>query len=200
MAPRSRHRRQRPHRTHQGPPRLVQPDRARRLHRPRAARGRRPPAHGLDAEEVEDVIVGCRHARGLPGHEHRAASPRWPPASRRSVAATTVNRFCSSGSQAVMMAAHQIVHEEGADVAIGAGVETITMMQDGTQNTNRMVNANAKERFPGLYFPMGVTAEIVAERYDVIPRGPGRVLAAEPAALRRRGRREGQDRRGHRRR
>ena len=46
-----------------------------------------------------------------------------------------------------------------------AGVETITMMQDGTQNTHRMVNAAAKERFPGLYFPMGITAEVVAERW-----------------------------------
>jgi acetyl-CoA acetyltransferase family protein len=65
-----------------------------------------------------------------------------------------------------MMAAHQIVHE-GAEVAIGAGVETITMMQDGTQNTNRMINTTAKERFPGLYFPMGITAEVVAERYKI---------------------------------
>jgi acetyl-CoA acetyltransferase family protein len=81
-------------------------------------------------------------------------------------AATTVNRFCSSGSQAVMMAAHSIINE-GADVAIGAGVETITMMQDGSQNTSRLANAAAMERFPGLYFPMGTTAEIVAERYSV---------------------------------
>jgi acetyl-CoA acetyltransferase family protein len=84
----------------------------------------------------------------------------------KEVAATTVNRFCSSGSQAVMMAAHSIL-EEGAEVAIGAGVETITMMQDGSQNTSHMVNHAAKERFPGLYFPMGVTAEVVAERYKI---------------------------------
>jgi acetyl-CoA acetyltransferase family protein len=84
----------------------------------------------------------------------------------KTVAATTVNRFCSSGSQAIMMAAHSIINE-GADVAIGAGVETITMMQDGTMNTNRMVNAAAQQRFPGLYFPMGVTAEVVAERYKI---------------------------------
>jgi acetyl-CoA acetyltransferase family protein len=76
-----------------------------------------------------------------------------------------VNRFCSSGSQAIMMAAQRI--QEGADVAIGAGVETITMMTDGTQNMNRFVNKTAQERFPGLYFPMGMTAEIVAERYKV---------------------------------
>jgi acetyl-CoA acetyltransferase family protein len=84
----------------------------------------------------------------------------------KEVAATTVNRFCSSGSQAVMMAAHSIINE-GADIAIGAGVETITMMQDGSQNTTRLANAAAAERFPGLYFPMGMTAEIVAERYDI---------------------------------
>ena len=84
----------------------------------------------------------------------------------KEVAGTTVNRFCSSGSQAVMMAANTIVNE-GAEVAIGAGVETITMMQDGTQNTNRLVSASARERFPGLYFPMGITAEIVAERYGI---------------------------------
>jgi acetyl-CoA acetyltransferase family protein len=84
----------------------------------------------------------------------------------KDVAAVTVNRFCSSGSPAVMMAAHSII-SEGADVAIGAGVETITMMQDGSQNLSRMANKAAMERFPGLYFSMGITAEIVAERYDV---------------------------------
>ena len=81
-------------------------------------------------------------------------------------AATTVNRFCSSGSQAVMMAANQIL-VNGVDVAIGSGVETISMMQDGTSNSNRLFNEEARERFPGLYYPMGRTAEIVAERYDV---------------------------------
>jgi len=119
----------------------------------------------LDTAEIEDVIAGCGMPEGPQGMNTArvaAMAAGFP----KEVAATTVNRFCSSGSQAVMMAAHQIVHE-GADVAIGAGVETITMMQDGSQNTSHMVNAAAKERFPGLYFPMGVTAEIVAERYGV---------------------------------
>jgi acetyl-CoA acetyltransferase family protein len=120
---------------------------------------------GLDASEIEDVIAGCGIPEGCQGMNTAriaAMAAGFP----KEVAATTVNRFCSSGSQAIMMAAHQIVHE-GADVAIGAGVETITMMQDGTQNTHRLVNAGAKERFPGLYFPMGVTAEVVAERYKI---------------------------------
>ncbi|MEE3332046.1 MAG: thiolase family protein [Myxococcota bacterium] len=119
----------------------------------------------LDPEEIQDVILGCGFPEGVQGMNSGriAAMAAGLPVS---VAATTVNRFCSSGSQAVAMAAHQIINE-GADAAIGAGVETITMMQDGTQNTSRMVNSAAMERFPGLYFPMGITAEIVAERYNV---------------------------------
>ena len=119
----------------------------------------------LDTGDVEDVIVGSGFPEGCQGMNVAriaAMAAGFP----KEVAATTVNRFCSSGSQAVMMAAHAIINE-GADVAIGAGVETITMMQDGTQNVTRLANTAARERFPGLYFPMGLTAEIVAERYDV---------------------------------
>jgi acetyl-CoA acetyltransferase family protein len=119
----------------------------------------------LDAVEVEDVILGCGLPEGCQGMNMgrvAALAAGFP----KTVAATTVNRFCSSGSQAVMMAAHAIIHE-GAEVAIGAGVETITMMQDGSMNTSRMVHAGAQKRFPGLYFPMGVTAEVVAERYKI---------------------------------
>jgi acetyl-CoA acetyltransferase family protein len=122
-------------------------------------------APNLDPAQIEDVIVGCGFPEGCQGMNTAriaAMAAGFP----LDVAATTVNRFCSSGSQAVMMAAHSILNE-GADVAIGAGVETITMMQDGTQNTTRLANKMAMERFPGLYFPMGMTAEIVAERYGV---------------------------------
>jgi len=119
----------------------------------------------LDAAEIEDVILGCGFPEGCQGMNMgriAALAAGFP----KTVAGTTVNRFCSSGSQAVMMAAHAIIHE-GAEVAIGAGVETITMMQDGSMNTSRMVNQGAQKRFPGLYFPMGVTAEVVAERYKI---------------------------------
>jgi acetyl-CoA acetyltransferase family protein len=119
----------------------------------------------LDAGEVEDVILGCGVPEGCQGMNMgrvAALAAGFP----KTVAATTVNRFCSSGSQAVMMAAHAIINE-GAEVAIGAGVETITMMQDGSMNMSRFANEGAKRRFPGLYFPMGVTAEVVAERYEI---------------------------------
>jgi acetyl-CoA acetyltransferase family protein len=119
----------------------------------------------LDPEEISDVIAGCGFPEGVQGMNlgRIAAMAAGLPVT---VAGTTVNRFCSSGSQAITMAAHQIVME-GSDAAIGCGVETITMMQDGSQNTTRLVNDAARDRFPGLYFPMGITAEIVAERYKI---------------------------------
>jgi acetyl-CoA acyltransferase len=119
----------------------------------------------LDPEEITDVIAGCGFPEGVQGMNlgRIAAMSAGLPVT---VAGTTVNRFCSSGSQAIAMAAHQIILED-TDAAVGCGVETITMMQDGTQNTTRLVNKPAAERFPGLYFPMGTTAEIVAERYEI---------------------------------
>jgi acetyl-CoA acyltransferase len=119
---------------------------------------------GVDPAEIEDVIAGTGFPEGCQGMNMgriAAMAAGFP----KAVAGVTVNRFCSSGSQAIMMAAQRI--QEGADVAIGSGVESITMMTDGTQNTHRLANKAAQERFPGLYFPMGATAEIVAERYKV---------------------------------
>lgn len=119
----------------------------------------------LDKAEIEDVILGCGHPEGCMGM-NMARIASMVADIPQTAAATTVNRFCSSGSQAVMMAANSIL-QDGAEVAVGAGVETITMMQDGTQNRNRLANKTAAERFPGLYHPMGVTAELVAERYGI---------------------------------
>ena len=119
----------------------------------------------LDKAEIEDVILGCGHPEGCMGM-NMARIASMVADIPQTAAATTVNRFCSSGSQAVMMAANSIL-QDGAEVAIGAGVETITMMQDGTQNRTRLANAGAAERFPGLYHPMGITAECVAERYGI---------------------------------
>ncbi len=119
----------------------------------------------VDKAEVEDVIAGCGFPEGSQGMNvaRVAALVSGLP---QTVAATTVNRFCSSGSQAVMMAAHHIINE-GADVAIGSGVETISLMADGTQNMTRILNPKAAEMYNGIYMGMGQTAEIVAQRYGV---------------------------------
>jgi acetyl-CoA acyltransferase len=114
----------------------------------------------LDQAEIEDVILGCGQPHGAAGtNVARVATMRAElPVS---VAAITVNRFCSSGLQSVAMAAHQIINE-GADAAIGGGVESITMMSRD-DNPNPWV----LEHKPGIYMVMGVTAEVVAKRYKV---------------------------------
>jgi acetyl-CoA acetyltransferase len=80
----------------------------------------------LDAKEVEDVVLGCGQPHGAQGQNiaRLSAILAGLPAT---VAGTTINRFCSSGLQAITIAAHQIVNE-GVDAAIGGGVESITMI------------------------------------------------------------------------
>jgi acetyl-CoA acyltransferase len=114
----------------------------------------------LDPKEIEDVILGCGQPHGPQGHNvaRVAAMLAGLPTS---VAGTTVNRFCSSGLQAIAMAAHQII-QEGADAAIGGGVESISMsVRDNSPNPK------LKESLPGVYMVMGDTAEVVAKRYNI---------------------------------
>jgi acetyl-CoA acyltransferase len=114
----------------------------------------------LDPSEVEDVIMGCGQPHGSQGHNiARVAALR--AGLPVSVAGTTVNRFCSSGLQAIAMAAHHIMND-GADAAIGGGVESITMLKRDNDP-----NPWVKEHYPGLYMVMGDTAEVVAKRYKV---------------------------------
>ncbi len=118
-------------------------------------------APGLDPSDIEDVVIGCGNPEGTQGMNVarvavvRAGLPRC-------VAGTTVNRFCSSGLQSVAMAAHEIINE-GADVAIGGGVESITQIAKSKSEPNPWV----LERFPGIYMVMGDTAEVVAKRYNI---------------------------------
>jgi acetyl-CoA acyltransferase len=114
----------------------------------------------LDVAEVEDVILGCGQPHGAQGHNiARVAAVR--AGLPVTVGGTTVNRFCSSGLQAIAMAAHHIMHE-GVEAAIGGGVESITMMQ-----RDNSPNPWVKEHYPGIYMVMGDTAEVVAKRYKI---------------------------------
>ena len=118
----------------------------------------------LDRGEIEDVVVGCGFPQGAQGmNVARIAllGAGFP----ETVAGTTVNRFCSSGLQSIAMAAHHIV-AEGADAAIGAGVESITM-GEGKVDPSDIINSRINEMWPGVYYAMGQTAEIVAKKYDV---------------------------------
>jgi acetyl-CoA acetyltransferase family protein len=116
---------------------------------------------GLDLKEIEDVIIGCGFPEASQGmNVARIASIR--AGLPTSVAAATVNRFCSSGLQSVAMAAHEVIHE-GADMAIGGGVESVTLLGQ----TQPDINPWIAEHFPGVYMVMGDTAEIVAKKYGI---------------------------------
>jgi acetyl-CoA acyltransferase len=114
----------------------------------------------LDPEEVEDVILGCAQPHGAQGANvaRRALILAGLPIT---IAGATVNRFCSSGLQAIAMAAHTIVNE-GADAAIGGGVESISLTPRDVDPHPDLVR-----KAPGLYLEMGATAEVVAQRYRI---------------------------------
>src|SRR5215510_2212139 len=114
----------------------------------------------IDPAEIEEVVLGCGQPHGPQGHNIarvaalRAGLPVTTPG-------VTVNRFCNSGLQAIVQAAHMVVLE-GVEIAIGGGVESITMLQRDSSR-NPWVN----EHYPGLYMAMGETAEVVAKRYKI---------------------------------
>jgi acetyl-CoA C-acetyltransferase len=114
----------------------------------------------LGGAEVGEVVLGCGQPHGPAGHNvaRVAALRAGLPVSTPGV---TVNRFCNSGLQAIVQAAHMILHE-GVDAAIGGGVESITLM--GRESSP---NPWVQQHIPGLYMAMGETAEIVAKRYGI---------------------------------
>jgi acetyl-CoA acetyltransferase family protein len=114
----------------------------------------------IDPAEIEDVIIGCGYPAGVQG-SNVARIASLLAGLPVTVAGTTVNRFCSSGLQAIAMAAHQIIIG-AADAAIGGGVESITMME-----RNNKPNPWVQEHYPGIYMVMGETAEVVAKRYRI---------------------------------
>jgi acetyl-CoA acyltransferase len=116
----------------------------------------------VDKAEVEEVYVGC----GYPEQEQGMNIGRMATMLAGlpvTTAGATINRFCSSGLQAIACAAHQVICE-GVDVAIGGGIESITMTA-----SKGSVSPNDKlvQELPGLYMVMGDTAEVVAKRYEV---------------------------------
>ena len=118
----------------------------------------------LNPELVEDCLVGAAAQDGYQGGNiGRAATflSKLPV----STAGITMNRFCSSGLQTIAFAANQIA-SGCADVIVAGGVESITLTT-GKSNNEGTANPRLQEEVPGLYMPMGVTAEVVAKRYGV---------------------------------
>jgi acetyl-CoA C-acetyltransferase len=118
---------------------------------------------GIEPGEVEDVILGCAMPERATGQNIarlsavRAGLPV-------TVAGVTVNRFCSSGLQAIAMAAHRVMVGE-TKVMVGGGLESISLVQDN--NRQPVYEDWLKEHKPQLWMPMIETADIVAARYGV---------------------------------
>ncbi len=119
----------------------------------------------LDSEEIEDVIMGCGLPEGPSGHNVGRVAALSAGLSTK-IPGVTVNRYCSSGLQAIAMAAHRVLADE-CDVVIGGGTESITLVQNDKMRFADLVNPIINEKLPGLYMGMGFTAEVVAERYKV---------------------------------
>ncbi|MAL18971.1 MAG: acetyl-CoA C-acyltransferase [Balneola sp.] len=118
---------------------------------------------GLEAEQVEDVIMGCAFpeaSQGLNMARQIALLGGLPD----SVPGVTVNRFCSSGLQTIAMAAERIM-AGGADVIIAGGVESMSLVPMGGMSFQP--NPDLVDEKPGVYVSMGITAENVAKKYDV---------------------------------
>ena len=119
---------------------------------------------GVDPKMIDDCIVGAGSNEGAQGHNigrNVAVLSKMG----IDVAGMTLNRYCSSGLQAIAIAANQVA-SGCSDAIVAGGVESITLTAK-SRNTDHFVNPILEKDFPGIYYPMGQTAEIVARRYNV---------------------------------
>ena len=118
----------------------------------------------LDPGEIEDVILGCGLPEGATGHNiaRQAALRAGLPVT---ASAMTLNRFCSSGMQAISIAAQRVV-VDGVPVAVAGGLESISLVQNNLNN-NSLQDDWLTEHKPEIYLPMIDTAEVVAKRYKI---------------------------------
>jgi acetyl-CoA C-acetyltransferase len=119
---------------------------------------------GIDAAEVEDVIMGCATPEGATGANiaRQIALKAGLPIS---VSGMTVNRFCSSGLQTIALAAQRIIAGEGK-VYVAGGVESISCVQQEA-NTHMLQDLALAKMKPEIYWNMLQTAEQVAKRYKI---------------------------------
>jgi acetyl-CoA C-acetyltransferase len=120
---------------------------------------------GVDPAEIDDVVIGAAMQQGSTGFNvARQAALRagLPP----SVAGMSIDRQCASGMMAIATAAKQIV-ADGMNIAVGGGVESISLVQNEHRNGYRAADPWLVEHRPDVYMAMIETAEIVAERYQV---------------------------------
>lgn len=119
---------------------------------------------GIEPGEVEDVIMGCGLPEGATGSNvaRLAALRAELPVT---ASGTTVNRFCSSGMQAIVMAAHRVVMDK-VPVMVAGGLESISLVQNNL-NIHHYTEDWLMQHKPEVWMPMIQTAEVVAKRYGI---------------------------------
>jgi acetyl-CoA C-acetyltransferase len=119
---------------------------------------------GIEAAEVEDVLMGCATPEGATGSNiaRQIALAAGCPVT---VSGVTVNRFCSSGLQTIAMAAQRVIAGEG-DVYVAGGVESISCVQNEA-NRHMITDPALLKAKPEIYWNMLQTAEQVAKRYGI---------------------------------
>ena len=119
---------------------------------------------GIEAAEVEDVLMGCANPEGATGANiaRQIALKAGCPVT---VSGMTVNRFCSSGLQTIALAAQRIIAGEG-DIFVAGGVESISCVQQ-EMNQHMLRDLSLAKTKPEIYWSMLETAEMVAKRYNI---------------------------------
>src|SRR6202162_1055512 len=118
---------------------------------------------GLDPKEIDDVILGCAMPEAEQGMNvaRNAAMRAGLPVE---ISALTINRFCSSGLQAIAMAAERIM-SGGAEAIVAGGTESMTMIPMGGHKVSP--NPWLVDHYPDAYLNMGLTAERVGQRFGI---------------------------------
>ena len=119
---------------------------------------------GIDPHEIEDVVIGCGFPEGATGHNvaRQCALRAGLPVTS---AGTTVNRFCSSGLQAISIAAQRVVMDK-VPAMVAGGLESVSLIQPN-MNTNNYTESGLMESKPEIWMPMIETADTVGHRYGV---------------------------------
>jgi acetyl-CoA C-acetyltransferase len=120
---------------------------------------------GIEAAEVDDVIMGAAMQQGATGSNiaRQVALRAGLPVT---VAGMSIDRQCSSGLMAVATAAKQIIHD-GMSCVVGGGLESISLVQNEHMNLHRAGDEELMAMHPHVYMPMLQTAEVVANRYGI---------------------------------
>src|SRR5438876_11790825 len=119
----------------------------------------------VEPGEVEDVILGCALPEGATGQNiaRQSALRAGLPVT---TAGVTVNRFCSSGLQAIAMAAQRVIVDK-VPIMVAGGLESISLVQNEHMNLHRLREEWLEEHKPEMYMTMNETAAVVAKRYYI---------------------------------